>query len=216
MTRKAICSIEVKSGVFRSFLHVEWRASKLRIDDDTIFSILLPSKVPIPLSMSSTCRQIIDTRYVSRLLIGNIPFLAEIPLINKLDDPAVTLLHRSVTILNRSLVHCIISCISRTLSFSILKKDKQTNIDNKNYHSICLLVYLIISFLKWYVKVALHETYTPFFKAKFVIKDNMETPTYYIFSEKWISEFYYGTIFLLETWSRCSFGAKNCNFGIMS
>ena len=49
--------------------------------------------------------------------------------------------------------------------------------------------------LEYCLKVALHETYTPFFKAKFVIKDNMETPTYYIFSESWISEFYYGTIF---------------------
>ena len=91
MARKPICSIEVKSGLFRSFLHVEWRAPKLIIDDDTIFSIPLPSKVPIPLGMSSTCRQIIDTRYVSRLLIGNHPIFAEIPLINKLDDSIVTL-----------------------------------------------------------------------------------------------------------------------------
>ena len=42
------------------------------------------------------------------------------------------------------------------------------------------------------IKVVLHETYTPFFKAKTLIKDSTEIPTYYTFSESQISEFNYG------------------------
>ena len=63
--------------------------------------------------------------------------------------------------------------------------------------------------------MALHENYTPFFKAKFLTKDSIETPIYYTFSESQISEFLYGSTNFLKHKAGAVLGLKTAIFVLL-
>ena len=87
--RKPIRSAYVKMGGFltSSFLIVSWQTVQILISDQNITEkLLLPSTIRIPIGYTKRLRAIINSRFYTRLLIGEPPIYTVIPIVESLDQ----------------------------------------------------------------------------------------------------------------------------------